>query len=96
MHAMQLHCFATKLPNLKLKTWTKQLLDSLIKCEWQRSTNSMFITLVKSFIGKGIGYDILWKGSSDRSDIVQIRSVRNLAIFIWTFSIPGNDTSNIS
>jgi hypothetical protein len=37
----------------------------------------MFITHVKSFIGKGIGYDILWEGSSDRSDIVQIRSVRN-------------------
>jgi hypothetical protein len=29
VHAMYLHVFETKLPNLKLKTWHKQLLGSL-------------------------------------------------------------------
>jgi hypothetical protein len=30
VHAKRLHCFETKLPNLKLKTWPKQLLGSLL------------------------------------------------------------------
>ncbi len=30
MHTMHLHCFETKLPKLKLKTRSMQLLDSLL------------------------------------------------------------------
>jgi hypothetical protein len=29
VHTMKLHCFETKLPNFKLKTWPKLLLSSL-------------------------------------------------------------------